>query len=159
MHDAEIGRYHESDAIGLAGGLNTYSYALNNPVKNADPSGFIVQYAVACLADPPCAMAVAAGAAAVAAAMQNAGSSEDNVVPFPGVDPSAVAPIPGPPKPNKLRCYTRYLADLASCVATGICPSGDELRTEECIRRAGVNLRACLSNFAPPYPDVYPPLP
>ncbi|OPD90941.1 hypothetical protein AO969_34715 [Pseudomonas aeruginosa] len=32
-YDPETGRYVESDPIGLAGGLNTFSYAYGNPVN------------------------------------------------------------------------------------------------------------------------------
>jgi RHS repeat-associated protein len=40
-YDPSTGRYIESDPIGLAGGLNTFSYALNQPNRYSDPSGQI----------------------------------------------------------------------------------------------------------------------
>src|SRR5580698_4232980 len=38
-YDSSMGRYIESDPTGLGGGLNTYAYAADNPVRNSDPSG------------------------------------------------------------------------------------------------------------------------
>jgi RHS repeat-associated protein len=38
-YDPAIGRYMESDLIGLRGGMNTYTYATDNPIRATDPYG------------------------------------------------------------------------------------------------------------------------
>ena len=38
-YDPTLGRYIQPDPIGLAGGINPYRYAANNPVGASDPSG------------------------------------------------------------------------------------------------------------------------
>ena len=38
-YDPQVGRYIQSDPIGLAGGLNTFAYAYNNPTNFIDSLG------------------------------------------------------------------------------------------------------------------------
>jgi len=41
-YDPQRGQYLTPDPLGLLGGLNSYAYAANNPLKNIDPSGLIL---------------------------------------------------------------------------------------------------------------------
>jgi RHS repeat-associated protein len=43
-YDPSIGRYVESDPLGLRSGTNTYSYALNNALLYVDPFGLDVNF-------------------------------------------------------------------------------------------------------------------
>jgi RHS repeat-associated protein len=40
-YDPDLGRFISEDPIGLAGGINTYAFAGNDPINNDDPSGLV----------------------------------------------------------------------------------------------------------------------
>jgi RHS repeat-associated protein len=50
-YDPSVGRYVESDPVGLEGGLNTYSYAVSNSIAIVDPTGLTPAEYLECLQD------------------------------------------------------------------------------------------------------------
>ncbi|MBS0192885.1 MAG: RHS repeat protein [Proteobacteria bacterium] len=52
-YDATVGRYVESDPMGLGAGINTFAYVGGNPVSDSDPSG-LVDPALECYASGVC---------------------------------------------------------------------------------------------------------
>ena len=47
--DPAVGRYVESDPLGLGGGVNTYAYALQSPLRYFDPNGLLSQVVASCV--------------------------------------------------------------------------------------------------------------
>lgn len=72
-YDPTTGRYIQADPIGLSGGANPYSYAMNNPLRYSDPTGEIIPAIIAFCVTPWGAVACTAVVGAATSAISEVG--------------------------------------------------------------------------------------
>jgi RHS repeat-associated protein len=128
-YDPTTGRYIESDPIGLEGGLNTYVYALNNPVRFIDRKGLIVLVLI-----PP-----AAEAAATAVAGLGLGLG------FCAVTGMCSIPDDDEATQKEARCAEQLEIDNATCKAISKSCRRSKSQAARCFSSAMQRYGNCLS--------------
>ena len=148
-YDPRIGRYVQSDPVGLAGGSNSYGYVQQNPNRHTDPTGQLIPavaagVAGACARNPACVRAVAAtaqaavDAVAVGVVMFNDDGSDSTDLP----DNDDTVPEQCSDDDEDDNCEALYQSTLRTCASlTGrkrfACFEAARINREQCYQERG----------------------